>query len=70
MAVLSDPDRLAVVCGDMRITTGQLDEQADGGAAVIAASGVEHVAYVGTVGVQLPLLLLFSSVRTATPITP
>ena len=42
---------------------------ADGGAGVIAASGARHVAYVGTGGAMLPLLL-FASARAAVPVTP
>jgi acyl-CoA synthetase (AMP-forming)/AMP-acid ligase II len=69
MAVSNDPGRLAVVCGETRMTTGGLDELACGGAGVIAASGAEHVAYIGTGGVLLPVLL-FSCARAATPFTP
>jgi long-chain acyl-CoA synthetase len=69
MAVSSDPDRLAVVSGDLRLTSGQLSELADGGASVIAASGAEHVVYVGTGGVYLPLLM-FSSARAGVAFTP
>jgi acyl-CoA synthetase (AMP-forming)/AMP-acid ligase II len=69
MAVSSDPDRTAVVSGDTRLTTDELSSLADGGAAVIAASGARHVAYVGTGGAMLPLLL-FSSARAAVPVTP
>ncbi len=69
MASSSDPDRTAVVSGDVRLTTVELSTLADGGAGVIAASGAQHVAYVGTGGVMLPLLL-FSSARAAVPVTP
>jgi long-chain acyl-CoA synthetase len=69
MAASSNPDRVAVVSGDQRLTTQQLSDLADGGAGVIAASGAEHVAYVGTGGVLLPLLI-FSSARAAVPFTP
>jgi acyl-CoA synthetase (AMP-forming)/AMP-acid ligase II len=69
MAVSSDPDRTAVVSGDTRLTTDELSTLADGGAGVIAASGARHVAYVGTGGAMLPLLL-FSSARAAVPVTP
>ena len=48
----------------MRLTTSELSALADGGAGVIAASGAQHVAYVGTGGAMLPLLL-FSSARAA-----
>ena len=50
--------------GDLRLTTAELSTLADGGAGVIAASGAQHVAYVGTGGAMLPLLL-FSSARAA-----
>jgi acyl-CoA synthetase (AMP-forming)/AMP-acid ligase II len=69
MAASSNPDRTAVVSGDMRLTTGQLSTLADGGAAVIVTSGVGHVAYVGTGGAMLPLLL-FSSARAGVAFTP
>ena len=39
MAASSDPDRTAVVSGDIRLTTDELSALADGGAGVIAASG-------------------------------
>lgn len=69
MAASADPDRTAVVDGDIRLTTGELSSLADGGAQVIASSGGRHVAYVGTGGAMLPLLL-FASARAATPVTP
>jgi long-chain acyl-CoA synthetase len=69
MAVSGNPDRLAVVSEDVRLTTGQLSELAAGGAGVIAASGAGHVAYVGTGGVTLPLLI-FSSARAGAAFTP
>jgi acyl-CoA synthetase (AMP-forming)/AMP-acid ligase II len=58
-----------VVSGDHRLTTQELSDLADGGAGVIAASGAEHVVYVGTGGVMLPLLM-FSSARAALAFTP
>jgi acyl-CoA synthetase (AMP-forming)/AMP-acid ligase II len=69
MAASANPDRTAVVSGQMRLTTGELGALADGGAGVIAASGASHVAYVGMGGVMLPLLL-FSSARAGVPVTP
>ncbi|GFG83942.1 class I adenylate-forming enzyme family protein [Mycolicibacter algericus] len=69
MAVSGDPDREAVVDGEVRLTTAELSQLADGGAGVIAASGARHVVYVGTGGALLPLLI-FSSARAATPFTP
>ena len=69
MASSSDPDRTAVVSGDIRLTTDELSALADGGAGVIAASGAQHVAYVGTGGAMLPLLL-FSAARAAVAVTP
>ena len=65
----SNPDRTAVVSGQLRLTTGELSTLADGGAGVIAASGASHVAYVGMGGAMLPLLL-FSSARAGVPVTP
>jgi acyl-CoA synthetase (AMP-forming)/AMP-acid ligase II len=69
MAASSNPDRTAVVSGDLRLTTGELSALADGGAGVIAASGASHVAYVGLGGAMLPLLL-FASARAGVPVTP
>ena len=69
MAISAEPDRPAIVHGDLRLTTGQLSELADGGAGVIARSGARHVAYVGTGGAHLPLLM-FSAARAAVPFTP
>lgn len=65
----SNPDRTAVVSGELRLTTGELSALADGGAGVIAASGTSHVAYVGMGGAMLPLLL-FSSARAGVAVTP
>lgn len=69
MASSGEPDRTAVVSGDLRLTTAQLSDLADGGAGVIAASGARHVAYVGTGGALLPLLL-FASARAGVAFTP
>lgn len=69
MALSGDPDRVAVVDGDVRLTTTELSGLADGGAGVIAASGAAHVVYVGTGGALLPLLM-FSSARAGVPFTP
>ncbi len=69
MAASSNPDRIAVVSSDLRLTTQQLSDLADGGAGVIAASNAGHVAYVGTGGVMLPLLI-FSSARAGRAFTP
>lgn len=69
MASSTDPDRTAVVSGDLRLSTGELSELADGGAGVVAASGARHLAYVGAGGALLPLLL-FASARAGVPLTP
>ncbi|MDA4106860.1 class I adenylate-forming enzyme family protein [Mycolicibacterium holsaticum] len=69
MASSSDPDRTAVVSDELRLTTTELSELADGGAGAIAASGASHVAYVGTGGLMLPLLL-FASARAGVAFTP
>lgn len=69
MAVSGDANRVAAVSGDVRLTTGQLDELASGGAGVIMASDARHVVYVGTGGVMLPLLI-FSSARAGKVLTP
>src|SRR3981081_1836116 len=69
MALSGDPDRIALVDGDKRLTTGELSELADGGAGIIAASGAEHVAYVGSGGIMAPLLI-FASARAGKAYTP
>lgn len=69
MASSSDPDRVAVVDGDLRLTTQDLSDLADGAAGVIAGSGADHVAYVGAGGAMLPLLL-FASARAGRAFTP
>jgi acyl-CoA synthetase (AMP-forming)/AMP-acid ligase II len=69
MAASSNPDRTAIVSGEMRLTTGELNALADGGAGVVAASAASHVAYVGTGGAMLPLLV-FSSARAGVAFTP
>ncbi|OBJ82811.1 class I adenylate-forming enzyme family protein [Mycobacterium asiaticum] len=69
MAVSGNPDRTAVVSGDLRLTTQQLSDLADGGAGAIAASGAGHVVYVGVGGVMLPLLI-FASARAGLAFTP
>ena len=69
MAASDDPDRTAVISNGVRLTTQQLSDLADGGAAVIAASGAGHVAYVGTGGAALPVLL-FASARAGVAFTP
>ncbi|MGV0687641.1 class I adenylate-forming enzyme family protein [Mycolicibacterium thermoresistibile] len=69
MAASSNPDRIAVVSDQTRLTAAELSELADRAAGVIAGSGVRHVAYVGTGGHLLPLLL-FGSARANVPVTP
>jgi acyl-CoA synthetase (AMP-forming)/AMP-acid ligase II len=69
MAASSNPDRTAVISGETRLTAGELSALADGGAGVITASGAGHVAYVGTGGAMLPLLL-FSAARAGVAVTP
>src|ERR1700749_3154951 len=65
----SNPDRPAVVDGEVRLTTQQLSELADGGAGVIAGSGAKHVVYIGTGGAMLPLLI-FASARAGVAFPP
>jgi acyl-CoA synthetase (AMP-forming)/AMP-acid ligase II len=69
MASSADADRTALVDGELRLTAGELSTLADRAAGFIAASGARHVAYVGTGGAMLPLLL-FGSARAAVPVTP
>jgi acyl-CoA synthetase (AMP-forming)/AMP-acid ligase II len=69
MAHSANPGRTAIVSDDIRLTADELSTLADGGAGVIASSGARHVAYVGTGGAMLPLLL-FAAARAAVPVTP
>lgn len=69
MAASSNPDRTAVVDGDLRLTTQELSDLADGGAGVIAQSGAAHVAYIGIGGAMLPTLI-FASARAGLSFTP
>jgi long-chain acyl-CoA synthetase len=69
MAASSNPDRTAVVDGDLRLTTQQLSDLADGGAGVIAGSAARHVAYVGNGGAMLPVLI-FAAARAGLAFTP
>lgn len=69
MAVSGDPGRVVLVDGDFRLTAAGLSELADGGVGVVAGSGASHVAYVGTGGAMLPLLM-FSSARANVAFTP
>lgn len=69
MAASGDAERTAVVSGDLRLTTQQLNDLADGGAGVIVASNAKHVAYVGTGGAMLPVLI-FAAARAGVAFTP
>src|SRR5437773_1629845 len=69
MATSANPRRIAVTSGEHRLSTAQLSDLADGGAGVILGSKAQHVVYVGTGGVMLPLLL-FASARSGRPFTP
>src|ERR1700749_2892236 len=69
MAASGNPDRPAVVSGDLRLTTQQLSDLADGGAGVIAASGARPLVYVGTGGGLLPALI-FAAARAGVAFTP
>lgn len=69
MAASGNPERTAIVSGDTRLTTQQLSDLADGGAGVIAASGAQHVVYVGTGGAMLPVLI-FAAARAGLAFTP
>ncbi|OBB17709.1 AMP-dependent synthetase [Mycolicibacterium setense] len=69
MAKEAHPDRSAIVSGDLRLTTAQLSTVVDGAAGSIVASGARHVAYVGSGGALLSLLL-FASARADVAFTP
>lgn len=66
---LAVSDGPALVSDELRFSVQELNALVDGGAAVIASSGAQHVAYVGVGGAMLPLLL-FASARAAVPLTP
>ncbi|WP_431236789.1 class I adenylate-forming enzyme family protein [Mycolicibacterium aichiense] len=65
----SDAERVGVVSDDQRLTVGELNTLADGGAGVIDSRGAGSVVYVGLGGVMLPLLI-FASARAARAFTP
>ncbi|WP_328392628.1 class I adenylate-forming enzyme family protein [Nocardia sp. NBC_00416] len=69
MAASNNPDRVAVVSGESRWTGAELDALAHGGAGAIVASSARSVAYVGTGGALLPLLI-FAAARAGVPFTP
>ncbi|MGW6421503.1 class I adenylate-forming enzyme family protein [Nocardia sp. NPDC055053] len=69
MATSSDPDRCAVACGETQWTAAELSGLVGGGAAVLTGSGARSLAYVGTGGHLLPLLL-FAAAGAAVPFTP
>jgi acyl-CoA synthetase (AMP-forming)/AMP-acid ligase II len=69
MAASENPERLAVVSDDIRWSTKTLDRRSDRGAGVIRRTQVKQVAYIGTGGVLLPLLL-FASARAGTSFCP
>lgn len=69
MAASSNPDRTAVVSDGLRWTTAQLSDLADGGAGIVAAADARHLAYVGTGGAMLPLLI-FAAARAGVTFTP
>lgn len=66
---LADSGRTALVSGELRLSVSELSRLAEGGSGVIAASGARCVAYVGSGGAMLPLLL-FASARAAVPVIP
>ncbi|WP_139804646.1 class I adenylate-forming enzyme family protein, partial [Mycobacterium avium] len=69
MAASSNAERTAVVSQDVRLTTQELSDLADGGAAVVAGSNAKHLVYVGTGGVLLPVLI-FTAARAGVAFTP
>ncbi|MET9214082.1 MULTISPECIES: class I adenylate-forming enzyme family protein [unclassified Nocardia] len=69
MAASNDPDRCAVACGETQWTAAELSVLSQGGAAVLTGSGARSLAYVGTGGHLLPLLL-FAAAGAAVPFTP
>lgn len=69
MAASARPDRVCVVSEQHRLTATELSALADGGAAVVSEMVADHVVYVGTGGIMLPLLM-FAAARAARPFCP
>ncbi|MGB8403195.1 MAG: AMP-binding protein [Mycobacterium sp.] len=69
MAVSGNPDSDAVACDGIAWTTAQLDDLAYRGAGIIQACSARTVAYVGTGGAMLPLLI-FAAARAGVPFAP
>lgn len=69
MAMSTNPDRVAVVSNGRQTTVQELSDLADGGSGVVAASRGKHVAYLGTGGLMMPLLL-FASARAGQAFSP
>ncbi|MEV0062621.1 fatty acid--CoA ligase family protein [Nocardia sp. NPDC050718] len=69
MAAATRPDHNAVVADGTTTTVAELSGLADRAAGLIDSAGVGHVAYVGTGGIMLPLLL-FGSARAGRAFTP
>ena len=65
----SDPERAAVVSDGRSVTTTELDTWATRAAGFLRGSHIRHVAYVGTGGLAMPLLL-FGCARAGLPFTP
>jgi len=69
MAASDHPDRVAVVDRETRLTAAQLQDIVGGAASVVSSTDADHVVYVGTGGVMMPLLL-FASAQSEVPFTP
>ncbi len=69
MAVSSNPSRTALVSDQYTLTVEQLHSLAGGGAGIIAEHAAGSVAYVGTGGLMLPVLI-FAAARANRPFTP
>jgi acyl-CoA synthetase (AMP-forming)/AMP-acid ligase II len=69
MVQAGEPDRVVVVSDGIRVTGAELSAMADCAAGLITSSGAGHVAYVGTGGIMLPLLL-FGAARAGRAFTP
>ena len=69
MAATGNSDRPAVACAEIAWTVGELQALVQRGSGIVAESGARSVAYVGTGGHMLPLLL-FAAAGAAVPFTP
>lgn len=69
MVEQGDPERIAVVSGSLRVTAAALGAMTRGAAGLIGSAESDHVVYIGTGGIMVPLLL-FGSAKAGRAFTP